>query len=151
MIMKHLFICAAMVTMGLLSLTACRTQKVLIHGPEGNIAYKMTLPEGFDTATAHKSSPTRWSFSMKCSGGEGELCVGYPSDGHYEHKVHLYCFPFSLYSIGDIPVCALKYLRKVNCSGKPNSSATCLTRMSGWRSKVFAWLIVTILIHSIGV
>ena len=37
--------------LGLLSLTACRTQKVLIHGPEGNIAYKVTLPEGFDTAT----------------------------------------------------------------------------------------------------
>ena len=37
--------------LGLQSLTACRTQKVLIHGPEGNIAYKVTLPEGFDTAT----------------------------------------------------------------------------------------------------
>lgn len=37
--------------LGLLSLTACRTQNVLIHGPEGNIAYKVTLPEGFDTAT----------------------------------------------------------------------------------------------------
>ncbi|MBR4492882.1 MAG: hypothetical protein IKO98_09510 [Bacteroidales bacterium] len=72
--MKHLFICAAMVTMGLLVLlvlAACRTQKVLIHGPEGNIAYKVTLPEGFDTATGHKSSPTRWSFSGKCSGCEG--------------------------------------------------------------------------------
>ena len=40
-----------MITLGLLSLTACRTQKVLIHDPEGNIAYKVTLPEDFDTAT----------------------------------------------------------------------------------------------------
>ena len=30
--------------LGLLSLTACRTQKVLIYGSEGNIAYKVTLP-----------------------------------------------------------------------------------------------------------
>ena len=49
--MRQFVICAVLITLGLLSLTACRTQKVLIHGPEGNIAYKVTLPEDFDTAT----------------------------------------------------------------------------------------------------
>lgn len=41
------------------------------------------------------------------------------------------------YSVGDCPVWDLKYLRKVNCSGKPSSSATCLTRISGWRKRYF--------------
>ena len=29
----------------------CQTQRVPIRGPEGSIAYKITLPDGFDTAT----------------------------------------------------------------------------------------------------
>ena len=32
-----------------------------------------------------------------------------------------------LKSVGDIPACVLKYLRKVNCSGNPNISAISLT------------------------
>ena len=36
---------------GLLLLAGCRAQKGPIRGPEGHIAYKITLPEGFDTTT----------------------------------------------------------------------------------------------------
>lgn len=40
-----------MAVMGVVSLTACHAQKASIQGPEGNIAYKITLPDGFDPAT----------------------------------------------------------------------------------------------------
>lgn len=37
----------------LLCLTSCHAQKPAIRGPEGEIAYKITLPEGFDTTGGH--------------------------------------------------------------------------------------------------
>ena len=36
--------------LGLSFLNSCQAQKTTIRGPEGKIAYKITLPEGFDTA-----------------------------------------------------------------------------------------------------
>ncbi len=38
---------------GLVFLTGCHTQKLPIRGPEGELAYKITLPEGFDTTKDH--------------------------------------------------------------------------------------------------
>ena len=34
--------------LGLVFLTGCQAQKAIIRGPEGEIAYKVTLPDGFD-------------------------------------------------------------------------------------------------------
>ena len=63
----------------------------------------------------------------------------------------IYKLFFFLYSNGERPVCCLKYLRKVNCSGKRSSCATSFTRIFLRRSNFFAWLIVTNIIHSEGV
>ena len=43
--------------MGAGSLLACRpsAREYTVHGPEGGIALKVTLPDGFDTATGHCS------------------------------------------------------------------------------------------------
>ncbi len=54
---------------------------------------------------------------------------------------------FLLKSVGDIPVCVLKYLRKVNCSGNPSFSAISLTDSPVWVSRRFAWLIVYEMIY----
>lgn len=35
---------------GLVFLTGCQSQKAIIRGPQGALAYKITLPEGFDTS-----------------------------------------------------------------------------------------------------
>lgn len=51
--MKQIVSYSILIAFGLLLLTACNTQKASIKGPEGNIAYKITLPKGFDTATDH--------------------------------------------------------------------------------------------------
>ena len=40
-----------LMVMGLVFLSGCQAQKVIIRGPEGKIAYKITLPVGFDTTT----------------------------------------------------------------------------------------------------
>ena len=37
--------------LGLAFLTGCQAQKAIIRGPEGEIAYKVTLPDGFDPTT----------------------------------------------------------------------------------------------------
>ena len=37
--------------LGIVFLTGCQAQKAIIRGPEGEIAYKVTLPEGFDPTT----------------------------------------------------------------------------------------------------
>ena len=37
--------------LGLVFLTGCQAQKAIIRGPEGEIAYKVTLPDGFDPTT----------------------------------------------------------------------------------------------------
>lgn len=39
--------------LGMMFLASCRTQKGPILGPEGEIAYKITLPDGFDTTKDH--------------------------------------------------------------------------------------------------
>jgi pimeloyl-ACP methyl ester carboxylesterase len=38
---------------GLVFMSGCRTQNYPILGPEGELAYKITLPEGFDTTKDH--------------------------------------------------------------------------------------------------
>ena len=37
--------------LGLVFLSGCQAQKAIIRGPEGEIAYKVTLPDGFDPTT----------------------------------------------------------------------------------------------------
>ena len=37
--------------LGLVFLSGCQAQKASIRGPQGEIAYKVALPEGFDTTT----------------------------------------------------------------------------------------------------
>ncbi len=49
--MKHTALYPIVALLGLLSLTGCRTQEYVVHGPEGGIAFEVTLPEGFDTTT----------------------------------------------------------------------------------------------------
>ena len=39
--------------LGLAFLTGCQAQKASIRGPQGEIAYKVTLPDGFDTTKDH--------------------------------------------------------------------------------------------------
>ena len=54
-------------------------------------------------------------------------------------------------AVGDSPAWVLKYLRKVNCSGKPSFSAISLTERSVWDSRCFAWPIAKETILRIGV
>ena len=68
------------------------------------------------------------------------------SEFHISHLV-----PRLRNSFGDMPVCVLKYLRKVNCSGKPNCSATDLTCTPFSCKRRLALFIVTRVIISIGV
>ena len=49
LLMKQLVNYFLSALVGLLLLAGCRVQKGPIRGPEGHIAYKITLPEGFDT------------------------------------------------------------------------------------------------------
>ena len=51
LLMKQLVNYFLSALVGLLLLAGCRVQKGPIRGPEGHIAYKITLPDGFDTAT----------------------------------------------------------------------------------------------------
>ena len=51
--MKQFFTSLFLALLGLMFLTGCRTQKGPILGPEGELAYKITLPEGFDTTKDH--------------------------------------------------------------------------------------------------
>lgn len=48
--MKH---AVGLMIIALMGFTSCRAQQNQISGPEGKIAYKITLPDGFDTATGH--------------------------------------------------------------------------------------------------
>ena len=47
--MKQFFTYLLLTVLGLAFLTGCQAQKASIRGPQGEIAYKVTLPEGFDT------------------------------------------------------------------------------------------------------
>ena len=42
-----------LILLGLSLLASCRTQEYAVRGPEGGIAFEVTLPDGFDTATGH--------------------------------------------------------------------------------------------------
>ena len=42
-----------MTVLSLSFLTGCQAQKASIRGPQGEIAYKITLPEGFDPTKDH--------------------------------------------------------------------------------------------------
>ncbi len=49
--MKQFFTYLLLIMLGLVILTSCQAQKASIRGPQGEIAYKVTLPEGFDRKT----------------------------------------------------------------------------------------------------
>ena len=49
--MKQLVNHLLIAVLGLVFLASCQAQKAIIRGPEGKIAYKITLPEGFDTVS----------------------------------------------------------------------------------------------------
>ena len=49
--MRQFFTYLLLTVLGLVFLTGCQAQKAIIRGPEGEIAYKVTLPEGFDPTT----------------------------------------------------------------------------------------------------
>jgi pimeloyl-ACP methyl ester carboxylesterase len=47
--MRQFFTYLLLTVLGLVFLSGCQAQKAIIRGPEGEIAYKVTLPDGFDT------------------------------------------------------------------------------------------------------
>ncbi len=51
--MKQFFTSLFLALLGLMFLTGCRTQNYPISGPEGALAYKITLPDGFDITKDH--------------------------------------------------------------------------------------------------
>ncbi|MBR3699138.1 MAG: alpha/beta fold hydrolase [Bacteroidales bacterium] len=51
--MKQFVLSLIITIIGLVFMTGCRTQNYPISGPEGELAYKITLPEGFDTTKDH--------------------------------------------------------------------------------------------------
>ena len=51
--MKQLVNLFLVVALGLAFLASCQAQKDIIRGPEGKIAYKITMPEGFDSTKDH--------------------------------------------------------------------------------------------------
>ena len=46
--MRQLVNYLLLTVLGLVFLSGCQAQKAIIRGPEGEIAYKVTLPDGFD-------------------------------------------------------------------------------------------------------
>lgn len=51
--MRQLINYLLLTALGLVFLTGCQAQKASIRGPQGEIAYKVTLPDGFDTTKDH--------------------------------------------------------------------------------------------------
>ena len=51
--MRQLINYLLLTALGLAFLTGCQAQKASIRGPQGEIAYKVTLPDGFDTTKDH--------------------------------------------------------------------------------------------------
>ena len=51
--MKQFITYLLLALLGGMFLMGCQSQKAIIRGPEGKIAYKITLPEGFDTTKDH--------------------------------------------------------------------------------------------------
>ncbi|MBR4561981.1 MAG: alpha/beta hydrolase [Bacteroidales bacterium] len=49
--MRQFFTYLLLTVLGLVFLSGCQAQKAIIRGPEGEIAYKVTLPDGFDPTT----------------------------------------------------------------------------------------------------
>ncbi len=49
--MRHNTLYVALSLLGLLLFAGCRSQEYVVRGPEGGIAFEVTLPEGFDTTT----------------------------------------------------------------------------------------------------
>ncbi len=49
--MRQFFTYLFLTMLGLVFLSGCQAQKAIIRGPEGEIAYKVTLPDGFDSTT----------------------------------------------------------------------------------------------------
>lgn len=51
--MKRTTIYITLFLLGLLLFASCRTQEYTVRGPEGGIAFEITLPDGFDPAKDH--------------------------------------------------------------------------------------------------
>ena len=51
--MRQIVSCLLLTVLGLVFLSGCHAQKASIRGPQGAIAYKVTLPDGFDAAKDH--------------------------------------------------------------------------------------------------
>ena len=51
--MRQLISYQLLTALGMVFLTGCQAQKASIRGPQGEIAYKVTLPDGFDTTKDH--------------------------------------------------------------------------------------------------
>ena len=51
--MKQFITSLLLALLGGMFLTGCHTQKAIIRGPEGELAYKITLPDGFDASKDH--------------------------------------------------------------------------------------------------
>ena len=51
--MKQFVTSLLLALLGGMFLTGCQSQKEIIRGPQGALAYKITLPEGFDTTKDH--------------------------------------------------------------------------------------------------
>ena len=49
--MRQFFTYLLLTVLGLVFLSGCQAQKAIIRGPEGEIAYKVSLPDGFDPTT----------------------------------------------------------------------------------------------------
>ncbi|MCR5192141.1 MAG: alpha/beta fold hydrolase [Bacteroidales bacterium] len=48
--MKHFLLHLALILMGIMLFASCRTHEYSVHGPEGGIAFEITLPDNFDTS-----------------------------------------------------------------------------------------------------
>ena len=51
--MKQTVCCITVALLGLILFSSCRTQNYTVRGPEGGIAFVVTLPDGFDTTKNH--------------------------------------------------------------------------------------------------
>ena len=51
--MRQFFTYLLLTMLGIVFLSGCQAQKASIRGPQGEIAYKVTLPDGFDPTTDH--------------------------------------------------------------------------------------------------
>ena len=80
--MKHAALYAISL-LGILLFASCRTQEYVVSGPEGGIAFEVTLPDGFDTAKDHCPMVILMHgiFSSKDYGPMPQLAKGFAKAG----------------------------------------------------------------------